>query len=205
MATVRESSGHIADRSLAAPKNGEINHSPGQPKIGAGPFARPPSHEPPPRPAPRRHARPDIARAGGADLLPIPRPLHLPIWSDRGRTFERVAANLLPSGRFAWNAFACDHDIAARLDCQRQHKPCPKPSTTPPATTALTSPSRTAPAARSGGPPETNGSASSTSLDLKSKRSTAALHASCSPRRVGSTSSSPVIGASDSAVARCRR
>jgi SAM-dependent methyltransferase len=42
--------------------------------------------------------------------------LHLPTWADRRRCFERVAASLLPDGRFAWNAFAFDHHIAAALD-----------------------------------------------------------------------------------------
>ena len=42
--------------------------------------------------------------------------LHLPTWADRRRTFERVAASLRPGGRFAWNAFAFDHRIAARID-----------------------------------------------------------------------------------------
>jgi hypothetical protein len=42
--------------------------------------------------------------------------LHLPTWADRRRTFERVAASLQPGGRLAWNAFAFDHQIAARLD-----------------------------------------------------------------------------------------
>ena len=42
--------------------------------------------------------------------------LHLPTWADRRRCFERVAASLLPGGRFAWNAFAFDHHIAAELD-----------------------------------------------------------------------------------------
>ena len=51
--------------------------------------------------------------------------LHLPTWSDRRRTFERVAASLRPGGRFAWNAFAFDHAIAARLDGQRQAEPVP--------------------------------------------------------------------------------
>jgi SAM-dependent methyltransferase len=49
--------------------------------------------------------------------------LHLPTWADRRRTFERVAASLRPGGRFAWNAFAFDHRIAARLDGERQTKP----------------------------------------------------------------------------------
>jgi ubiquinone/menaquinone biosynthesis C-methylase UbiE len=51
--------------------------------------------------------------------------LHLPTWADRRRTFERVAASLSPGGRFAWNAFAFDHQIAARLDGQHQDKPLP--------------------------------------------------------------------------------
>jgi SAM-dependent methyltransferase len=46
--------------------------------------------------------------------------LHLPTWADRRRTFERVAASLLPRGRFAWNAFAFDHRLAAEADGKRQ-------------------------------------------------------------------------------------
>jgi SAM-dependent methyltransferase len=44
--------------------------------------------------------------------------LHLPTWADRRRCFERVAASLRPGGRFAWNAFAFDHHIAAAIDGQ---------------------------------------------------------------------------------------
>ena len=51
--------------------------------------------------------------------------LHLPTWADRRRVFERVAATLRPGGRFAWNAFAFDHQIAARLDGQHQDGPMP--------------------------------------------------------------------------------
>jgi ubiquinone/menaquinone biosynthesis C-methylase UbiE len=51
--------------------------------------------------------------------------LHLPTWADRRRTFERVAASLRPGGRFAWNAFAFDHHVAARLDGQHQPEPAP--------------------------------------------------------------------------------
>jgi SAM-dependent methyltransferase len=51
--------------------------------------------------------------------------LHVPAWGDRRIVFERVAAALLPGGRFAWNAFAFDHAIAARLDGQRQEEPIP--------------------------------------------------------------------------------
>jgi hypothetical protein len=51
--------------------------------------------------------------------------MHLPTWADRRQTFERVAAALGPGGRFAWNAFAFDHRIAARLDGSRQEQPVP--------------------------------------------------------------------------------
>jgi SAM-dependent methyltransferase len=51
--------------------------------------------------------------------------LHLPTWADRRRTFERVAASLQPEGQFAWNAFAFDHRVAARLDGDRQEEPIP--------------------------------------------------------------------------------
>ena len=51
--------------------------------------------------------------------------LHLPTWADRRRTFERVAASLRPGGRFAWNAFAFDHRVAARLDGEHQDEPVP--------------------------------------------------------------------------------
>ena len=51
--------------------------------------------------------------------------LHVPTWADRRRTFERVAASLRPDGRFAWNAFAFDHTIAARLDGVHQEQPLP--------------------------------------------------------------------------------
>ena len=51
--------------------------------------------------------------------------LHLPTWADRRRTFERVADSLRPGGRFAWNAFAFDHAIAARLDGAAQTGPVP--------------------------------------------------------------------------------
>jgi SAM-dependent methyltransferase len=54
--------------------------------------------------------------------------LNLPTWADRRRTFERVAASLRPSGRFAWNVFAFDHHIAARLDGKHQDDPVPHTS-----------------------------------------------------------------------------
>ena len=51
--------------------------------------------------------------------------LHLPTWADRRCTFDRVAESLRPDGRFAWNAFAFDHQIAARIDGRHQDEPVP--------------------------------------------------------------------------------
>lgn len=51
--------------------------------------------------------------------------MHLPTWADRRRTFERVAASLRLGGRFAWAAFAFDHEIAARLDGVLVDEPVP--------------------------------------------------------------------------------
>lgn len=51
--------------------------------------------------------------------------LHLSSWADRRRTFERVAASLRAGGKFAWNAFAFDHHVAARLDAQHLPEPIP--------------------------------------------------------------------------------
>jgi SAM-dependent methyltransferase len=46
--------------------------------------------------------------------------LHLHGWQQKRRVFERVAASLRPGGRFAFNAFAFSHTIAARLDGSTQ-------------------------------------------------------------------------------------
>jgi ubiquinone/menaquinone biosynthesis C-methylase UbiE len=51
--------------------------------------------------------------------------LHVPTWADRRRTFERVAASLRPDGRFAWNAIAFNHRVAADLDGVFQEQPLP--------------------------------------------------------------------------------
>jgi ubiquinone/menaquinone biosynthesis C-methylase UbiE len=69
----------------------------------------------------------DLALAEKAAFIycPFRAFLHLPTWADRRRTFERVAASLRPGGRFAWNAFAFDHKIAARLDGVHQEQPMP--------------------------------------------------------------------------------
>lgn len=60
----------------------------------------------------------EIDEPAGLIYCPARSLLHLPTWADRRRCFERVAASLLPDGRFAWNAFAFDHHIAAAIDGQ---------------------------------------------------------------------------------------
>ena len=69
----------------------------------------------------------DLALDEPAGLIycPFRALLHLPTWADRRRTFERVAASLRPDGRFAWNAFAFDHHVGARIDGSHQDKPVP--------------------------------------------------------------------------------
>jgi len=67
----------------------------------------------------------EVDEPAGLVYCPFRALLHLPTWADRRRTFERVAASLRPAGRFAWNAFAFDHQIAARLDGQHQDTPVP--------------------------------------------------------------------------------
>ncbi|HYI74755.1 MAG TPA: class I SAM-dependent methyltransferase [Gaiellaceae bacterium] len=49
--------------------------------------------------------------------------LHLPTWADRRRVFERVAAALKPGGRFAWNAFVFDHQLAGKVEGGWQEHP----------------------------------------------------------------------------------
>ena len=69
----------------------------------------------------------DIALDEPAALIycPFHGLLHLPSWTDRRRTFERVAAALRPDGRFAWDTFAFDHRLAARLEGVHQAEPTP--------------------------------------------------------------------------------
>jgi SAM-dependent methyltransferase len=69
----------------------------------------------------------DLALEEPAALIycPFRALLHLPTWADRRRTFERVAGSLRPGGRFAWNALAFDHRVAARLDGEHQDQPVP--------------------------------------------------------------------------------
>ena len=67
----------------------------------------------------------ELEAPAGLVYCPFRGLLHVPTWADRRRLFERVAASLRPGGRFAWNAFAFDHAIAARLDGQPHEEPVP--------------------------------------------------------------------------------
>jgi len=67
----------------------------------------------------------DLGEPAGLIYCPFRALLHLPTWGDRRHTFERVAASLLPAGRFAWNAFAFDHRFAAEADGLRELRPVP--------------------------------------------------------------------------------
>lgn len=67
----------------------------------------------------------ELDEPAGLVYCPFRALLHLSTWADRRRTFERVAASLRPGGRFAWNAFAFDHRIAASLDGGHHDAPVP--------------------------------------------------------------------------------
>jgi SAM-dependent methyltransferase len=67
----------------------------------------------------------ELDEPAGLIYCPARALLHLRTWADRRRTFERVAASLVPGGRFAWNAFVFDPDVAVRLDGQPQQEPVP--------------------------------------------------------------------------------
>jgi SAM-dependent methyltransferase len=67
----------------------------------------------------------ELDEPAGLIYCPYRALLHLRTWADRRRVFERVADSLRPGGRFAWNAFAFDHHVAARQDGQHQDEPVP--------------------------------------------------------------------------------
>ena len=66
-----------------------------------------------------------LGEPAGLVYCPFRGLLHVPTWAGRRQVFERVAASLRPGGRFAWNAFAFDHAVAARLDGSHQDEPVP--------------------------------------------------------------------------------
>ena len=49
--------------------------------------------------------------------------LHLPTWHARRDLFERVAGALRPGGRFAWNVYVFDHEVAAEIDGRWREEP----------------------------------------------------------------------------------
>jgi len=65
----------------------------------------------------------ELAEPAALIYVPFRSLLHLHGWQEKRQVFERVAASLRPGGRFAFNAFAFSHTIAARLDgtTQNQH------------------------------------------------------------------------------------
>ena len=115
--------------------------------------------------------------------------LHLPTWADRRRTFERVAASLRPGGRFAWNAFAFDHQVAARLDGRHQDEPrAPHDSLRGRRQPHRHHARRRRARVRCGGRRRTNGSGCSMSPGSSSRLSTAASTESRSTTTAASTS-----------------
>jgi SAM-dependent methyltransferase len=58
----------------------------------------------------------ELAEQAALIYVPFRSLLHLQGWHDKRRVFERVAASLRPGGRFAFNAFAFSHTVAAQLD-----------------------------------------------------------------------------------------
>jgi SAM-dependent methyltransferase len=64
----------------------------------------------------------ELEEPAGLIYVPFRSLLHLRGWQDKRRVFERVAASLRPGGRFAFNAFAFDHRIAAAVDGKTQNQ-----------------------------------------------------------------------------------
>jgi SAM-dependent methyltransferase len=58
----------------------------------------------------------ELDEPAGLVYVPFRSLLHLHGWHEKRRVFERVARSLRPGGRFAFNAFAFDHRVAAALD-----------------------------------------------------------------------------------------
>lgn len=142
----------------------------------------------------------DFTLDAGAALIycPFGALMHLPTWADRRRTFERVAASLRSGGRFAWSAFAFDHEIAARLDGEQLDEPLPIRIGMRSETIGSTSHSGMAPRARCGGQPRMNGSGSSMLPGSRSRDSSAASRRSRWTMKAVGTSSSFVADHSGS-------
>jgi SAM-dependent methyltransferase len=66
----------------------------------------------------------ELALEAPAALIYVPGRslLHLRGWHEKRGVFERVAASLRPGGRFAFNAYAFSHTLAAEIDGQRMER-----------------------------------------------------------------------------------
>jgi SAM-dependent methyltransferase len=65
----------------------------------------------------------ELDEPAGLIYCPFRALLHLSTWADRRRVFERVAAALRPGGRFAWNVFVFDIEIAASFSGRLRRRP----------------------------------------------------------------------------------
>jgi SAM-dependent methyltransferase len=109
----------------------------------------------------------------------------------RRRCFERVAASLRPNGRFAWNAFAFDHQIASAIDGRQADTPLPHTIHYSVSDNRVDITLDGGGTGHSGGQPRTNGWGSSTSRACGWKLSTADSPANRSTTTAQSTSSWP--------------
>lgn len=64
----------------------------------------------------------ELSEPAALIYVPFRSLLHLRGWEEKRRVFERVARSLMPGGRFAFNAFAFSHTVAAQLDGQTQDR-----------------------------------------------------------------------------------
>ena len=58
----------------------------------------------------------ELEEPAGLIYVPYRSLLHLHGWDEKRRVFERVGRSLRPGGRFAFNAFAFSHTVAAQID-----------------------------------------------------------------------------------------
>jgi len=65
----------------------------------------------------------ELDEPAGLVYCPFRALLHLPTWRDRRGVFERVAGSLRPGGRFAWNAFVFDPELAASFADRLRRRP----------------------------------------------------------------------------------
>jgi SAM-dependent methyltransferase len=64
----------------------------------------------------------ELDEPAGLIYVPFRSLLHLHGWHEKRRVFERVARSLRPGGRFAFNAFVFNHEVAARNDGTTQEQ-----------------------------------------------------------------------------------